>query len=114
MENEILNELKLILGVKEDSDDELFKLYIKDISSAIINRCRISVLPKALYTLVAQICARVYRNNKNEGVRAITEGDRRIEFSQNSESVINEYKDRLKPFTNIMGVLPSEVCDGDI
>lgn len=105
---EYLDAVKLILGLNDEDSDELLTLLIEDTVSAVLSHCRIEVLPRQLEALIPQIAARLYRGNMSGGVRTITEGERRIEYSGAAEA-LPDYYDRLKPFVSRAVSLPSDV-----
>ena len=111
MIEEILNNAKMLINVTDNSEDERLTFYINDITDAILAYCRIEFLPKQLYGLVAQIAAKMYADNADgsSNIKSLTEGERRMEFETSAQSVIGDYYDRLKPFMNIAGRVPSEV-----
>ena len=108
---EILDNAKMLLGIADGSADEKLTFYINDITEAIKAHCRIEFLPVQLYGLAAQMAARLYENELSN-VRSITEGERRVEFELGAPSIIDDYGERLRPFINRAGRLPSEVVRG--
>lgn len=119
MIEEILNNAKMLAGISfaqengqtdegDGSADDKLTFYINDIIDAILAYCRIEFLPKQLYGLVAQIAAKMYES-EGSNIKSLTEGGRRVEFELSAPSVIGDYYDRLKPFVNIAGRVPSEV-----
>ena len=108
MIDEILDNAKMLLGITDDTADEKLTFYINDIIDAVTSYCRIEFLPQQLYGLVSQIAARLYENGGSQ-IKSLTEGERRVEFNDSSMSVIADYYDRLNPFVNRAGRLPSEV-----
>ena len=113
MIEEILNNAKMLVAdtqadEKNEAADDRLSFYINDVIEAIIAYCRIEFLPKQLYGLVAQIAARMYENN-GSNIKSLTEGERRVEFELSAPSVISDYYERLKPFVNRAGRVPSEV-----
>ncbi len=115
MENkQILRDTKTLLGIDDYSKDEILSIIVDDCVNAVLAYCRIDVLPNQLTGLVAQISAKKYRTEYLSGeagvVSSVTEGDRRIDFSVPEQNGITEdYAERLKPFMNIKGKVPSEV-----
>ena len=108
MIEEILNNAKMLADVTDEKADGRLTFYINDIIEAIIAYCRIEFLPKQLYGLVAQIAAKMYAGG-DSNIKSMTEGERRVEFELSAPSVIGDYYDRLKPFVNVAGRVPSEV-----
>lgn len=120
MELEILENTKMLLGIKDDTANSLLLFLIKDTINAVMSYCRIVIVPNQLYGLIAQIVAEVYRSRGYENpetsrqVKSITEGERRVEF-ESTVSYFNSYLPRLEPFVNRSARLPSEMknnCPG--
>ena len=109
MIEEILNNAKMLAAIPDETADEKLTFYINDIIEAILAYCRIEFLPKQLYGLVSQIAAKMYSDG-GSNIKSLTEGERRVEFESSAPSVIGDYYDRLKPFMNIAGRVPSEVA----
>ena len=105
MENyktEILNEVKILLGLNDDEKDDILSVIIESTVNYCLAYCRLEVLPYQLYGIIAQMCVQSYNA---EGVKSIWEGDRKIEYSA-------DFTDKLKPFVCRRGFVPSERnCD---
>lgn len=84
---------KLLLGVADESVDEILNLYIDITKQAILNYCNISVLPSDLNYVVCEMSADSYRENisKNKSgsvvgnVSSISEDGRTVGFTNGSE-----------------------------
>lgn len=106
--SQILADTKMLLGIDDDSKDDILEFIIDDTVNMVLAYCRIDILPRQLLGLISQMAASVFgRLDINDGIASITEGDRRIEYRD--AGVFDEYISRLKPFVNIKGTLPSEV-----
>ena len=112
MVEEILSNAKMLANVTDENADDKLTFYINDIIEAVIAYCRIEFLPKQLYGLVAQIAAKMYEDD-GSNVKSLAEGERRVEFELSAPSVISGYYDRLKPFVNRAGRVPSEVAENE-
>lgn len=108
MDNEFLSNTKMLLGISDNSKDDLLLFYIEDVKSAVLSYCRLEFVPTQLSGLIPQIVADVYRKT-DRNITSLTEGDRKIDFYPSSKSVIDEYYQRLKPFRNLSGILPSNI-----
>lgn len=108
MTEEILNDTKLILGIEDESKDELLSFYISDTENAVLSYCRLEFVPKQLYGVIAMIAAELF-NSETYRISSVTEGDRKVEFKDMSVLLTDSYRKRLDPFKNISGRLPSEV-----
>lgn len=116
MELEILENTKMLLGLDGEEKDTLIAFLICDMIDAVMAYCRIEVLPRQLYGLIAQMCAGLYRSRgygeNTPAVKSVTEGQRRVEF-ENAEGLFADYSKRLEPFINKSARLPSELEVGD-
>ena len=110
MEQEILENVKLLLELSNGEEDDLIKFFISDTAAAVMRYCRIDVIPRQLYGIIAQMAAEAYRSFRKGGaVKSLTEGERRVEFSDGGAgSVFDSYAARLEPFVNRSARLPSE------
>lgn len=105
---EILDSTKLLLGITDEENDELLTLLIEDTISAVLSYCRIEVIPRQLVSLIPLIAAGQYRLNGRSDVKSVTEGERRVEYTD-SGSFLDEYAARLKPFVSKSVKLPSDI-----
>lgn len=115
MELEILENTKMLLGLDDTEKDSVIAFLICDTIDAVMAYCRIEVLPRQLYGLIAQMCAEYYRSRgfgENERtVKSVTEGERRVEF-ESASGLFADYSKRLEPFVNKSARLPSEAGGG--
>lgn len=86
----MLENIKIILGIKDDSFDELIILYIKKYTDVVLSYCKIKTLSKALESfiedkIVACLSSKVKNGSiiseDDREVKAITRGDTRIEYN---------------------------------
>lgn len=110
MELEILDNTKMLLEISDEKCDGLLAFLIKDIIEAVKSYCRLPILPNQLSGLIARMAADAYGKyedgNAANGIKSITEGQRRVEFT---EKGFDEYTQRLKPYINKAARLPSEM-----
>ena len=113
---EILENVKMLLGIGSTEKDKLLSFLIEDTVSAVLSYCRIEFLPEALTGIVAQMVVKGYRLNGYGSeevptdIKSISEGDRSVTFAERSgNGIIDNYKSRLAPFVNRKGKVPSEV-----
>ncbi len=127
MELEILENAKMLLGIstpegadenESDKTDAVLTFLITDTIDAVMKYCRIEVLPRQLYGLIAQIVCELYRSRgygdseSGAAVKSVTEGDRRVEFEGTSE-VFSEFASRLEPYIDKSARLPSQLEASD-
>ena len=112
---QIMWDTKALLNITDSSADTVISLIIKDCINAVKAYCRLEILPIQLYGTVSQMAIKRYKSEyiSNIGaagdVTSVTEGDRRIDFSVPEKNIIYDYAERLKPFINRRGTLPSEM-----
>lgn len=106
--NEYIEAAKLILGIDNNDKDALLEALTNDAVNAVLSYCRIEVLPRQLEGLIPQLVSEQYTKNTSGGVKAITEGERRIEYADGDYDFLSAYYERLKPFINRRVYLPSE------
>ena len=90
-ENEFdyLKTVKVLLGISDDSADEILQIYITQAEQGILNYCNIKELPSALHYTLCQIVVDLYRENtalNKSGavvgnVSSISEDGRTVSFS---------------------------------
>ena len=113
----MLQRLKMLLGITDESKDELLSFLIDDVKAMILGYCRICFLPRPLESLVPVIAADMYRakgyggESAPEIVKSISEGQRSVSFDSKTpdSDFLANYYDRLKPFVNRRGKVPSDV-----
>lgn len=107
--NQVIRDARTFLGRDGVIDEELLALLAEDSVNEVTAYCRLEFLPYQLIGITARITADRYRTEMNGGgtVGSVTEGDRRIDFAF-AEGGAAPYEERLKPFVNIKGRLPSE------
>lgn len=117
IEADIIKNAKLLLGIKDNSQDDILLFVTNDAINAVLAHCRIKELAENMYSLVSQIVYAAYRENgygsteTPEDVKSISEGDRSItiERRKDMDAILCDFEKRLKPFINKRGKLPSEV-----
>lgn len=88
----MLENIKLILNIKDTSKDELILLYIDKFTKLVLGYCKLKQLNEALESFVedkvVQVLGPSISNNSSTGgientgeVKAITRGDTRIEYN---------------------------------
>lgn len=88
----MLENIKLILNISDDSKDKLIQLYIDKFTKLVLGYCKLKQLNEALESFVedkvVQVLGPSISNNSSSGgientgeVKAITRGDTRIEYN---------------------------------
>ncbi len=106
---EIVSAAKVILGISDDGSDELIELIAEDTVNAVLSYCRLDVLPRQLVSLIPHITAKRFNAAQRDGVKTITEGERRVEYFDGGSSLPEEYVPRLKPFVSRAVKVPSDL-----
>lgn len=117
VKNEALERLKMLLGINESEQDSLLSFLIDDTINLILGYCRIEVLPRQLESLVPTIAADMYRAKgygqeaAPEIIKSISEGERSVSYADTTpdNDFFTNYHDRLKPYVNRKGRVPSEI-----
>ena len=105
--NEILDAVKLLLGIKDNDKDGVLMLLIEDTVNSVLTYCRIDVLPRQIVSFIPTLTVKRYTANQNGGVKSVTEGERKVEYSDDNYAI------RLKPFVSRKVKVPSEVIADD-
>ena len=108
--NEILDAVKLLLGIKDNDKDDVL---IEDTVNSVLAYCRIDVLPRQIVSFIPTLTVKRYAANQNGGVKSVTEGERKVEYSDDNYDYLKEYAIRLKPFVSRKVKVPSEVITDD-
>ena len=111
--NEILDAVKLLLGIKANDKDDVLMLLIEDTVNSVLAYCRIDVLPRQIVSFIPTLTVKRYAANQNGGVKSVTEGERKVEYSDDNYDYLKEYAIRLKPFVSRKVKVPSEVITDD-
>ena len=111
--NEILDAVKLLLGIKDNDKDGVLMLVIEDTVNSVLAYCRIDVLPRQIVSFIPTLTVKRYTANQNGGVKSVTEGERKVEYSDDNYDYLKEYAIRLKPFVSRKVKVPSEVIADD-
>lgn len=115
--DEALERLRMLLGIEDNKRDGLLSFLIDDTVDMILGYCRIEILPRQLESLVPMIAADAYRAKgygreaAPEVIKSISEGERSVSYAETNPDgdFLSSYYDRLKPFINRRGRVPSEL-----
>lgn len=109
-ENEFdyLATIKVLLGITDDSQNEILQIYIAQAEQGVLNYCNIKELPSALHYTLCQIVVDLYRENtalnKNGAVvgnvSSISEDGRTVSFS-GVESLKVQINDKITRLTEL-------------
>lgn len=115
---ERLAKVKLLLGVADDSKDEVLSYLIEDNINLVLAYCHICELPEALDSLIPVMTTDRYRMMKygsddgDKVLKSVTQGSKSESYGSSadmfSSHFLNNYKLRLAPFINRKGRVPSD------
>lgn len=112
-----LETAKMLLGIEGDCRDNLLSFLIEDNINLILNYCRISDFPQELESLLPVMTADRYRRasygqeKADKVVKSETQGSVSKSYEDstaNDSHFLNNYRERLKPFINCKGRVPSD------
>ena len=118
MEEDVKSDVIMLLGLTEPtaSQDKIIDFLITDTIEAVRAYCRLEFTPRVLSGLIAQMVVKQYReaaygsSEQPRDIKSISEGERTISFENRSLSgLLNSYRDRLKPYMNRKGRVPSDI-----
>ena len=66
--NEILDAVKLLLGIKDNDKDDVLMLLIEDTVNSVLAYCRIDVLPRQIVSFIPTFTVKRYTANQNGGL----------------------------------------------
>lgn len=107
-EFDYLKVVKVLLGINDESINEILQVYIAQAEQGILNYCNIDELPSALHYTLCQMVADLYRENtalNKSGtvvgnVSSISEDGRSVSFS-GVESLKTQLNDRISRLTEL-------------
>lgn len=92
----MLENIKLILGIQDDSKDNIINYYINRYREKVLSYCHLRELPHELEGFIEEkvinIVSAVVKNEnitKEQKIKSIQRGDTRIEFLLEDEKSIN-------------------------
>ncbi|MBQ2669867.1 MAG: phage head-tail connector protein [Clostridia bacterium] len=114
---EALTTLKTLLGITGDTQDTILDIIIDEVINMIQGYCRIDEIPTKLESYIPIMAADYYRLKgygkaaAPEFVKSESQGKRSysVEVGFNVKSWFNNYKDRLNPFRNLHGRVPTDL-----
>lgn len=106
---EILLAVKELLKIEDEERDSFLMLIIEDVINAVMAYCRINVLPRQIVSFIPLIAAEQFHRLDRDGVKSVTEGERRVEYADENYDFLSAYAMRLKPFISKKVKVPSEM-----
>lgn len=114
----MLDRVKLLLGIKDDTQDEILSFLIDSVCDAVKGYCKISELPETLNTTIIRMAVDLYRREGYgsqeipQTVQSETQGSRSVTYTanpSNTDDLITDYEKLLEPYIRRRGRVPSEV-----
>lgn len=102
----MLQRVKALLKLQDESMDAILQFYIDDVQQAILDYCNIDELPSQLEILVIKKVMELYKGKQDgDQVKSIQRGDVRTEFvtAQFSGDLITDLAPRLKRYRKPKG-----------
>jgi hypothetical protein len=78
----MLEDIKTLLDIQDDSSDAVLALMLEDAIQAALDYCRRSTLPPALESLVRGLVVRIFEQQSGGNVGAIKRGDTQITYRE--------------------------------
>ena len=111
----MLEKLKILLGIQDNSKDYVLQLTIDIVTDMVLNYCHIKEIPSGLENVVVSMCIDKYRaenygqENSEGKVKSISEGDVSVSFgsafstSENpSMEFLKNYKSQLNIYRKVV------------
>ena len=97
---ELLESIKILLEIEDNSRDEVLKIMIEDSKRAILDYCLINTYKKEFDSAVRELVVTAFKFGENEGVASITRGNTSISyttidsssFSEKIKAMLHRYK----------------------
>lgn len=107
---EFLDSAKLLLNITGSENDDLLSYLIDDSISEILAYCRLDILPRQLEGLAIELAVSRFESaQRGSDIKSLTQGERRVEYSDGRADFLSKHKARLDAFVNRAGRLPSEL-----
>ena len=100
----MLEKLKMLLGITDDSKDMILQFTIDNVTDMILNYCNIDKLPEKLENVVLSMCVDKYRAESfgseevKAPVKSISEGDVSVSFGSSYSVSDNPSMEFLKGY----------------
>ena len=113
-----VNQVKKLLGINDDSKEEIIEFLIDDCINMALSYCRIKEVPPMMESVIIRMAVRMYRDNQYgsenapQYVSSKSQGSKSESYAapnSGSDNFLNSFKSRLAPFVNRRGRVPSEV-----
>ncbi len=99
-----LDKVKLILGIKDSSKNDLLNYFIESTEQKILNYCNREDFPRDLDNVLVEIVVDQYRQSNSGKVASVKRGDTQITY-QNSNTggadFIKNYKAELNRYRKV-------------
>ena len=97
---ELLEGIKILLEIEDNSRDEVLKIMIEDSKRAILDYCLINTYKKEFDSAVRELVVNAFKSSENEGVASVTRGNTSVSyitidsssFSEKIKAMLHRYK----------------------
>ncbi len=106
----MLEKLKILLGIEDDSKDFILQFTINTITDMVLNYCHIKEIPSGLENIVICMCIDKYRaenygqENSEGTVKSISEGDVSVSFGSAFSTSENPSMEFLKNYKSQLNI----------
>lgn len=87
---DLLESIKILLEIEDDSRDGILKIMIEDSKRAILDYCILKEYKNEFDTVVRELVINSFKSSENEGVASITRGNTSISYASIDSSSFSE------------------------
>ena len=87
---ELLESIKILLEIEDNSRDEFLKIMIEDSKRAILDYCILKEYKNEFDSAVRELVVTAFKSGENEGVASITRGNTSVSYTTIDSSVFSE------------------------
>ena len=77
----MLDNIKLILGIEDNKQDDLILLYLAKVETIVVEYCNVGELNSALESFIEDKVVSIIKAKNNGEVKSVTRGDTKIEYN---------------------------------
>jgi hypothetical protein len=106
-----LAKLKLLLGITDESKNDLLQFCLDDVTESVLNYCNLTALPTGLENTAYRMAMELYRNENfgstaadNGIIASKSAGDTSVSFRVNTdytESLLKDYQKQLNKYRRL-------------
>ena len=77
----MLDNIKLILGIEDNKQDDLILLYLAKVETIVVEYCTVGELNSVLESFIEDKVVSIIKAKNNGEVKSVTRGDTKIEYN---------------------------------